>query len=371
MANHRLDEGPIAFTRGIPPVEAFPSARLAACFETVLRDDANLVFQYGRPPGYLGYPTLRRALAEEYGTGEDQVLVGNGSLQLLDLLAAVLTPPGSTVLTEQPSYDRALTIFRRGGARVIGVPLEADGLSIERLRDAVTRWRPKLLYLVPDFQNPAGVTLSPGKRREVVELAIDSGLRVVEDIPYRKLRYQGAEPPLLRELNPGPVVTLGSFSKLLSPGIRVGFLIAEPALVATVAKQAEDTYLSPVIPTQAAVGEYLRRGWLADDVDRLRALYRPRWEAMVGAVGRSLASAHVMVPDGGFFVGLTLPDDAHTECLVARARRHGVLLCPGPPFFADPDEGGPIDGDRFVRLAFQAVGPEAIEEGVRRLADLL
>jgi DNA-binding transcriptional MocR family regulator len=227
------------------------------------------------------------------------------------------------------------------------------------------------LYLVPDFQNPAGATLSLEKRCRVVELANEYGFLVIEDVPYRKLRYQGEDLPLLREIDPSRVITMSSFSKLLSPGIRVGFMLAPSDLIRALTRLGEDTYLSPVLPTQAAVAEYLRRGLLEPNVERLKDLYTPRWKAMAEAVRRELPDAQAFVPDGGFFVSVMLPEDANTEDLVGRAKERGLVLTPGSAFFADPDDGGVAPGDRFVRLPFCAVTPEQIGEGVRRLASLL
>ena len=358
----------IVFTRGVPPPEAFPTDELGKCFDAAIRDDPAVVLQYGQQPGYA---PLRRELASEYGVSEDEILIGNGSLQLQDLVSAHLVRPGMAVFTEQPSYDRAITTFRRRGARAVGVPLEEDGISVERLEKALRREVPAFLYLVPDFQNPAGATLSVEKRRGVVELANAYGFFVIEDIPYRKLRYRGEDLPLLREIDPSRVITMSSFSKLLSPGIRVGFMIAPSDLTGALTGLGEDTYLSPVLPTQAAVAEYLRRGLLAPNVERLKELYAPRWEAMAEAVSRELPAAQAFVPDGGFFVSIMLPEDANTEDLVGRASERGLVLTPGASFFADPDDGGTVPGERFVRLPFCAVTPDQIREGVRRLADLL
>jgi len=357
----------IIFTRGVPPPEAFPADELAQCFDAALRGDTAVVLQYGQQPGY---PALRRLLAEEYGVSEKELLIGNGSLQLQDLVAAHLIKPGATVLTEQPSYDRAITTFRRRGAKTIGIPLEDDGISIERLEAEVKRQVPAFLYLVPDFQNPAGATLALAKRRAVAELAVRYGFWVIEDVPYRKLRYQGEDLPLLRSIDPQRIITMSSFSKLLSPGIRVGYMVAPADLIAAVTKQGEDTYLSPVLPTQAAVAEYIKRGWLEPNIERLKALYRPRWETMVTATRRHLSGAQIFAPDGGFFVSVLLPKDANASGLVERAKDIGLVLTPGQPFFADPDQGAVPDGERFVRLPFCAVTPEQIEEGVRRLASL-
>src|SRR5919205_694664 len=226
----------IVFTRGVPPPEAFPVDELRACFEAAIRNDPPVVLQYGQQPGYA---PLRHELASEYGVSDGEVLIGNGSLHLQDLVSAHLLSPGMAVFTEQPSYDRAITTFRRRGARVIGIPLEEDGIGVERLEAALRRGVPAFLSLVPDFQNPAGATLSLEKRRRVVELANEHGFWVIEDVPYRKLRYRGEDLPLLRSINPSRVITMSSFSKLLSPGIRVGFMIAPPGPIGALTRLGE------------------------------------------------------------------------------------------------------------------------------------
>ena len=363
-----MTDDTIVFTRGIPSPESFPTEELSECFGAALREDPTAVLQYGHKPGYA---PLREELAREYGVSEGEVMVGNGSLQLQDLVAALLVRPDGLVLTEQPSYDRAITTFRRRGARVVGVPIEEDGISIERLETTLSREAPAFLYLVPDFQNPAGATLSLEKRRAVVELADRFGFWVIEDIPYRKLRYSGEDLPMLREIDPTRTITMSSFSKLLSPGMRVGYMVAPEDLVSEVTGLAEDTYLSPVLPNQAAVAEYLRRGLLEPNIQRLKELYEPRWRAMTEAVSRELPEARAFLPEGGFFVSVTLPEDANTRDLVGRAEQNGLTLTSGTAFFADPYDGQETEGERFVRLPFCAITIGQIDEGVRRLAGLL
>src|SRR5918997_4922558 len=358
----------IVFTRGVPPPEAFPTDELSACFDAAIRNDTAVVLQYGQQ---AGYGPLRRELAEEYGVSDSEVLIGNGSLHLQDLVSAQLVGAGMAVYTEQPSYDRAITTFRRRGARAIGIPLEEDGISVDRLEAALTREVPAMLYLVPDFQNPAGATLSLHKRRRVVELANEYGFWVIEDVPYRKLRYRGEDLPLLREIDGSRVITMSSFSKLLSPGIRVGFMIASEQLVDAVTALGEDTYLAPVLPTQATVAEFMGRGLLEPNIERLKELYTPRWKRMSEAVRRELPDAQAFIPGGGFFVSVMLPEEANTTNLVGRAKDAGLVLTPGAAFFADSEDGETVPGDRFVRLPFCAVTPEQIDEGVRRLAGLL
>ncbi|CAN5576389.1 PLP-dependent aminotransferase family protein [soil metagenome] len=357
----------IAFTRGVPPTEAFPLDELGACLDKVVHKDPS-VLHYGQQQGYA---PLRSLLAEEYGVSESEVLVGNGSLQLQDLFSAHAITPGATVYTEQPSYDRAIITFRRRGAQVTGIPLEEDGINVNLLEEALQRKVPAFLYLVPDFQNPAGATLSLDKRHRVVELAEQYGFWVIEDIPYRKLRYQGEDLPLLREIAASNVVTMSSFSKLLSPGMRVGFMLAPEPIVQATRRLGEDTYLSPVLPTQGAVAEYISQGLLEPNIGRLKELYTPRWKAMSEAVERELPGSQTFIPDGGFFVSVMLPEDANTDNLVGRAKDEDLVLTPGSAFFADPMDGEPAPGDRFVRLPFCAVTPEQIEEGVKRLASLV
>jgi 2-aminoadipate transaminase len=359
---------PIVLTRGVPPNEAFPTAQIAECFAAALENDPNVVLQYGQHGGYL---PLRQLLAEEYGVGEGEIMVANGSLQIQDLLAQHLVRPGMTVISEQPSYDRAIATFRRHAKQVVGVPLEHDGINVEQLEALVRAEVPAFVYLIPDFQNPSGATLSLRKRQRIVELANTYDFWVLEDVPYRKLRYQGEEVPLLRDIDPRRVVTLSSFSKLLSPGMRVGYMVGPEEIVAAVTRYAENMYLSPVLPTQAAVAEYIKRGWLAPNIENLRALYRPRWRAMLDATRRYLPDAEVMEPDGGFFVGVMLPPEANTSRLVERAKEQNLSLTAGASFFADSAPGDSIDGEKFVRLPFCAVTPEQIDEGVRRLATLL
>jgi DNA-binding transcriptional MocR family regulator len=344
----------ILFTRGVPPAEALPAEDLGECFDSVVRNDTSTVLQYGQQRGYA---PLRRQLADEYGVSEDEVLVSNGSLQLQDLLSKLLVEEGGAVFTEQPSYDRAILTFRRNGARVTGIPLEEDGIDVDRLEAALQREVPAFIYLVPDFQNPTGATLSLEKRERVVALAERYGFYILEDIPYRKLRYRGENLPLLRDLDStGRVITVSSFSKLLSPGIRVGFMIGQKELIDELTRLGENTYLAPVLPTQAAVSEYLRRGMLEPNIEGLKELYRPRWEAMTSSVKRELPEAKMFLSDGGFFVGVMLPEDANTDDLVGRAKEQGLVLTPG---------------ESFVRLPFCAVTTDQIEAGVSRLAGLV
>lgn len=365
----------ILLTRGVPPQEALPADLLAQSLAAVLESDGGTVLQYGN---IGGYPALRQMLAEDFKVSPQEILIGNGSLHLQDLLAATLIKPGDTVLVEQPSYDRAIKTFRRRGAKVLGIPLESDGVNLERLEAAVKKQVPAFMYLVPDFQNPTGVTTSEAKRRALVNLAEQYGFWLLEDIPYRNLRYkETTPPPLLREISPTRVITISSYSKLISPALRVGYLVGPADLVAKIIALAEDTILSPVLPTQAAVAEFRRRGWLESNIANLKQLYAPRLEAMLSAIQEYLPGVSPMSQtEGGFFVSIMLPAEANYRDLLNRAKAANLVLTDGRTFFANADspeyaEETASQAERFVRLPFPAITPAQIEEGVKRLATLL
>lgn len=359
----------IVFTRGVPAVEALPNKLISECLQAVLESsDGRAILQYGHNGGYL---PLRQMLAEQYGVSPDQVLVGNGSLHLQDMLSALLIKSGDVVFVEQPSYDRAIKTFRRRGAKVIGIPLEQDGVSIQALERALTRYTPAFMYVIPDFQNPAGVTTSAEKRQALVDLADRHNFWLVEDIPYRTLRYTGTSIPLLRDLNPERVLTLSSYSKLISPALRVGYLIGPVDFVKRLTKLAEDTTLAPVLPTQAAIVEFHKRGYYASNLENLKALYAPRLHAIITALKTHMPGVPFAEPEGGFFVSIYMPETNDSAMLLKRAQEQRLTLTNGQDFFADTLDGeaDPM-GKRFVRLPFCALTPEQIDEGVRRLATL-
>jgi DNA-binding transcriptional MocR family regulator len=308
---------------------------------------------------------LRETIARWYGAGPDEVLVSNGSLQIQEFLSAFLLSPGDTVFVEEPTYDRAITIFRRHGANVIGIPLEPDGPDVEFLAAQLQKARPRFLYLIPDFQNPTGVTTSLSKREEIVRLAEKHDFWIIEDSPYRALRYQGSDVPLMRNLNPNRVLHLSSLTKTLSPGVRVGYLVAPGSIVEALAKIATDTYVTPGLLAQGIAFEFCRRGWLEPNVERLKGIYRPKLETTAAALQEYLAGADWVEPEGGFFLGLTLPPPMNVADLRERAEQSRLILSDGQGFFP---QGG---GERFLRLAFTALSEPEIREGISRLAGLV
>lgn len=356
---------PIKLTRGVPPPESFPVEQLAECSVAALRTYSDAILQYGPAGGFL---PLRQYLAQLHGVAEYRVVVGQGSLQLQDLCARMMITPGAITYVEEPTYDRTLTILRRAGALVIGFPLDGDGPDVdaieERLKDEGER--PLLFYIIPDFQNPSGTVLSLKKRERIAALAQEYGFWIMEDVPYRRLRYRGSEPPTLYSLAPDRVFLMSSYSKLISPGLRVGYMIMPETIARPLLKFIEDTYITPGYLAQAIVYEYIQRGWLEPNIETLKALYEPRLDAMLSALDEQLAGlATWRRPDGGFFVGMTLQAEVRAKVLLAQAKAAGLQLTDGRGFFAS---GG---GDRFVRLPFCALTPEEIREGIQRLADVV
>jgi DNA-binding transcriptional MocR family regulator len=353
------DSATINFTRGVPADESYPLAELAEAAAGAVRDQGAAALRYGPATGFA---PLRAWLAEWQGVAPEQVLIANGSLQLIEFACLAWLSPGDVVLTERPTYDRTLTILRRHGVRPVGVDVGPDGPDVDALEDVLRRERPKIFYVIPDFQNPSGATCSRRKRERVVELAEAYDVLLLEDAPYRLLRYRGHDEPTLASLAPQRTLHMTSFTKLLAPGVRMGFVVAPADRVATLARVAEDTYISPAYLAHAIVHEWCRRGLLSPQIERLKALYAPRLEACLGALDRHMPDAQATRPEGGFFLSLTLPEGVSTAAVRARAAERDLNLADGQAFF--PDGGG----ERFLRLPYCALTPAEIDDGVARLA---
>lgn len=349
----------INFTRGVPANESFPLDDIRDAATAVLKDHGAAILQYGPA---AGFGPLREWIAEWQGVEPGQVLTGNGSLELVEFLCRHLLRPGETVFTESPTYDRSILVFRRHGVEVRGIPLEHDGPDIEALESALKKQVPKFFYLIADFQNPSGATCSSARRRQIVELARRHDFLLLEDAPYRLLRYRGTDEPTLYALAPERTLHMSSFTKLIAPGIRVGFVLGQAERLAQIARVAEDTYISPGYFAQGVTWEWCRRGLLPPQIDRLKALYAPRLQACLAAIEQWMPDAEATRPDGGFFISLTLPEGTSTTDVRTAAAAHKLNLSDGLAFF--PNGGG----ERFLRLPFCALTPAQIEEGVKRLA---
>ncbi len=349
----------INFTRGVPANESFPLDEVASAAIDALKARGPAMLQYGPS---AGFQPLREWIAQWQGVSADRVLTGNGSLQIVEFLCLGLLKPGDVVLTENPTYDRTITMLRRHGLQVVGIPLEVDGPNLAALEAAVRQHKPKVFYIIPDFQNPSGTTCSGVKRKAVAALAEQYDFLLVEDAPYRPLRYRGQEEPSIYSLAPERTLFMCSFTKLIAPGVRTGFMIGRPDIIQKLAKVAEDTYISPGYLAQGITYEWCQRGLLQPQIERLKQLYLPRLDACLAALDTYMPGAVEARPDGGFFISLTLPEGVLTSKVRAAASTRALNLSDGEAFF--PNGGG----DRFLRLPFCALSPAAIEEGVRRLA---
>ena len=359
----------ISLAGGLPAPDTFDVEGLKAAFDEVLSGpDAIRALQYSTTEGE---PALRDALAARstvrgLPTGTDDLLVTTGSQQALSLLATALLEPGDTVLVESPCYLAALQAFGFAGARIVPVPGDEHGVDPVALEELVVRERPKLLYTVPTFQNPTGRTLPAERRAAVAAVAARRGLWIVEDDPYGELRYDGDRVPWIAA-HPGAedrTVLLGSFSKVMAPGLRLGWLRAPGELrrACAVAKQAADLHTPTV--NQLAAARYLADNDLDAHVARVAGVYRDRRDAMLSGLAGALPEGSVWNrPEGGMFLWARLPEPYDTTALLPQVVRQNVAYVPGAPFYAGtPDR-------TTLRLCFVTQTPEEIGEGLRRLGE--
>jgi 2-aminoadipate transaminase len=350
----------ISFARGIPAPECLPVAELAACAKAALERDGHVALSYGST---LGYEPLREWIAGRHRVEPDRVVVTNGSLQGFHFLVESLGQE-ARVIVERPTYDRPRKILGDALGAFGEVALDAEGLDVDELERLLSVGRADLLYTIPTFQNPTGVTLSEDRRVRLAELARGREVPVLEDDPYGLVRFEGQALPTVFELAGGEGVTYGSsFSKTIAPGVRVGYLIVGAGLAAKLEPRVASTYITPALLAQATVYEFLRRGLFEPNLERVRGLLRQRRDAMLGALEDELGGrARWSRPEGGYFLWLELPEEVDSAAMLARAGDAGVTYVPGPDFGGHPNT---------ARLAFSFVSPAEIEEGVRRLAKLL
>jgi 2-aminoadipate transaminase len=349
----------ISFARGIPAPECIPVAELADCARAVVERDGGTVLSYGP---VAGYQPLREWIAERHSVDPARVLITNGSLQGLVFLAEHFA--GRRVLVESPTYDRPLKILAGRGLQVDSVPMDDEGLDPEALERELRRGdKPAFLYTIPTFQNPSGRTLTTERRRRLVELTREHDLLVLEDDPYGLVRFEGEPLPTVFELDGGEYVMYSSsFSKTIAPGLRVGYFVLPAPLEQKLEALAVSTYITPVLLGQGTVFEFLRRGNLESNLQRVRSLLGVRRDAMLGALSQELPGAQWSHPEGGYFVWLELPESHDATLLLQRATTAGVTFVPGTDF------GG---SRSTARLAFSFVSPDEIHEGVHRLAALV
>jgi 2-aminoadipate transaminase len=355
----------LSFAGGLPAPEAFPAQALARAHADVLAGDAAGALQYGATEGFgpLRAWVAERMTRRGVPASPEQVLITAGSQQGIDLVGKALIDPGDVVVVEAPSYLAALQCFSTYEARFEAVPSDAEGMRVDALERVLQKTRPKLIYLVPTFQNPCGTTLSLERRGRIARLAAEHGITVLEDDPYCELRYRGAAlPPVVALAPDAPVIHLGSFSKTLAPGLRLGYAVAAERTVRalTIAKQAADLHTSSL--SQRAVARMFETFDYDAHVAGLRRLYGERLDAMIASLERSFPEGTSWTrPDGGLFVWVSLPSGIDARELLAEAVRARVAFVPGAPFY--PDE----PCVETLRLNFSNRPPAAISDGMARL----
>jgi 2-aminoadipate transaminase len=352
---------PISFARGAPSLDIVAVDDLRQAADRAFQNDPAGTFSYGTSGGYL---PLRDWIAEQHGKARENVIVTNGSMQADAFLFQQLVEPGDTVVVEAPTYDRTLLSLRGLGAEILAIPLEPDGIDVNALANALEGGaRPKLAHIIPNFQNPAGYTLSLDKRRHLLELADQYEFVVFEDDPYVELRFEGERLPTMLSLDESDrVVYASSFSKTVCPGIRVGYLCGPAELIATTQRLATETYISPNMVAQSIVNEFCRSGAIDKSIETVKNALRERVETLSEALKRDLPDAQFVPPQGGYFMWVELPPDADVDALAAAAKERDVIFVKGTDFL--------IEGGRnTLRLAYSGVRPEEIDEGVARLAE--
>ncbi|MGH3030637.1 MAG: PLP-dependent aminotransferase family protein [Gaiellaceae bacterium] len=363
-------EDVISLAGGLPDPATFPGPVVAEILgELIERGDAS-PFQYSPTEGLPGprdFVAGRLERLEGRRPADDELLLTSGAIEALELAGKALVDPGDRVLVEAPTYLGAVMAFQSFEAEVVGVPLDDQGLVVDELERILASGRlPKLLYTIPDHQNPAGVSLSSERRTALVELARRHGLLVVEDVAYRELSFADEHPASLWTLAPDLVVQAGTFSKTFFPGVRLGWAAGPPEIVARLVWAKQNTDQCAGALGQRLLEEYGRRGLLEEGVTRARELYRGRRDVLLAALDRHLSgSASWTRPGGGFFTWVELGLSVDAVALAERALENGVAVVPGAPFY--PDGGG----EHHLRLSYSRVTEEEIEEGIRRLAGLL
>ncbi len=359
----------ISFAGGLPNPQTFPVAVLEELTLRLLHEDAATALQYSPTPGL---PGLRDALADRLERtdcrrpGPDELMVTSGNIDAIGLLAKALVDTGDVVAVEAPTYLGAIDAFRGFQADVRGVPMTDDGMDVDAFERLCASAPVKVLYTIPDHQNPTGITMSAQRRAGLVDTCRHHGVLVIEDVAYRELSFTDDRPPTLWSAGPDVVVQTGTTSKTFFPGVRLGWAAGPAAVIAqmVVAKQNSDQCAGAF--GQRLLEEYLRGGHLEPQLRRSNALYSGRCDLMLAALDEYMPDGMTWTrPQGGFFTWLTGPEQLDTVALAERARDAGVAFVPGRPFH--PDNGG----GNSLRLAFSLAGEDDIDEGVRRLGRLM
>lgn len=357
---------PISFADGNGDPRLFPVEDFRRAVQTVVHRDGITALEYGDPCGFLPLRTTIAHILTSQGlpSRSEQILITSGSQQALGLVAQCLLKAGDTILVESPTYAKALELFNTLGLKVIGIPVDGEGMQVEQLEELLQQYHPKLIYTIPNFQNPTGTCLSSWRRRQLVDLANRYNVPILEDDFVGDLRYEGRAQPALKALDPGGrVIYTSTFSKMLLPGVRIGFVVAEGPVYEELAhrKSLQDLATSNLI--QRALEDYVTVGRYEAHLRRSCQVYRKRRDTMLRALKRYLpADVRVITPNGGLFMWVQCPVPVSAEALLPLACAEGVAFMPGKRFFPNPSEG-----EYYLRLNFATHVPAEIEEGIQRM----
>jgi 2-aminoadipate transaminase len=350
----------ISFARGAPSLDIIDVEGLKAAAVRAFDTDPAGMTAYGTS---IGYVPLRKWIADKHGVAADQVIVTNGSLQADAFLFNHLVQPGDDVVVEKPTYDRTLLNLQNLGGKVHQVTTDADGIVVDELRQLLESGvRPKLAHIIPNYQNPAGVTLSLERRRALLALAAEYGFLIFEDDPYVDIRFRGEPLPSMLSMDTDNVVVhASSFTKTVCPGVRVGYLVGPAALIDAIAKKATNLYISPGMVSEAIVYQFCASGDIDRSIATVSAALAERATVLAAAIREHIPGATFTEPNGGYFLWVDLPEDVDVHKLFPVAVRKGVAVVKGTDFLLD-------GGEHSLRLAFSAVTVDQIDEGVRRIA---
>lgn len=350
----------ISFARGAPSLDIIDVRGLSDAATRAFANDPAGTTAYGTS---IGYPRLRAWIAERHGVEPERVLVTNGSMQADAFLFEQLVHSGDEVVVERPTYDRTLLSLRARAAQVHAVELAPDGIDTDALAALLDGGaKPKLAHIIPNFQNPAGYTLSRAKREALLELARKHDFIVFEDDPYVELRFSGERLATMLSMDPERVVYASSFSKTVCPGIRVGYLVGPAKLIGQIAKLATGTYISPSMVSQSIVYEFSASGALERSIETVKTALTKRLRTLEVALRRELPEARFVAPEGGYFMWVTLPEGTDVGALFKAAAERDVAFVKGTDFLME-------GGENTLRLAYSGVTPEEVDEGVGRLAE--
>jgi 2-aminoadipate transaminase len=360
----------ITFSGGFPDPQTFPAEILAGIAERLIAQDAAVALQYSATEGLTGvrdYVAGRLEFREGAAPGPGELMITSGGIDCMELLAKSYVDPGDVVMVEAPTYLGAIMAFRGYEADVRGVAMDDDGMRVDLLGDLLAGGlRPKIVYTIPDYQNPTGLSMNAERRHELVRLARRYGFLILEDVAYRDLGFGSAPPPSVWSLAPDVALQAGTFSKIFFPGVRLGWAAGPAEIVGrlVVAKQNSDQCSGAL--GQRMLEEYGRAGHLDRQIVSSRALYARRAGLMADALGAHMPDGTAWTrPRGGFYVWLTAPDGVDTVALSAAARARKVAYVPGRPFY--PAEAGAAQ----IRLAYSRVEDHLIDEGIRRIGEVL